>query len=105
MNVELDLVRAILLRLNSVSKHFVSYTEIDGYGDPNQVKEHLELMLEENVITLTTRGVSGDALFDMTTLGCAVFQAIKDDTVWAKIKAKNRPITKISELIEAAKKV
>ncbi len=99
MKLNWDIVRSILLSLenSNTAEANVTFTDFPAY-DPQEIGYHMGLLAEERLVVLLGGRVmysnSGDGLICMagvtrlTLSGHKLLEALRNDTVWSKVKAR-----------------
>lgn len=91
----MELVRAILLRVEAKQNFTNETITIDGY-DPEIVARHVELLFDNKLLDgrkskEITPTVPAVLVFDLTWEGHEFVATLRDDNVWGKIKQKISP--------------
>lgn len=91
----MELVRAILLRVEAKQNFTNETITIDGY-DPEIVARHVELLFDNKLLDgrkskEVAPTVPAVLVFDLTWEGHEFVATLRDDNVWGKIKQKISP--------------
>jgi hypothetical protein len=91
MQRDMDLIRAILLHVESIpADDRVHTVHIEGYSDPI-VAKHIELLadagfVESDLLTTETHGAMSGRVLRITWSGYEFLDAARSDTIWHRAK-------------------
>lgn len=91
MKRDMELIRKVLFYIeeHSDSKTLIRQWEIEGHTT-EEISYHVKLMVEHGLVDGRSAGISGHLLWyadSLTWQGHDFLDAIKNDTVWEKVKA------------------
>ncbi len=88
MKLDFNLIKAILedIEEKDTKDHIVDAEELKGGFTQEQVEYHLDIIEDDNLILITARIKQHRFISRLTAEGHRVLEAMRNDTIWNKIK-------------------